>query len=604
MGFFKRSVSYEGMDCLKDMDKKEYMAAMLLLQKEIPWADQTSYGKYTVYFGVVVIFLATVKSLWYRYRDRAYKQGRSLTWFGSLLDVIMSYLRYLGYKQVPRKIRYFTSLPPSLGSSLFYFASSLYLFCYCLVPHFWYRDCAGFGSPPLAVRSGIMATALTPFIYVLSGKSNVVTLLTGISYEKLNTHHQYVGVCAFILSIIHTIPFIYQSLHEGGAKNLHVQYSTNVYYRTGIAPLVLLGWLCIASKACIRNILYEGFLHLHWLCGIAYFGTLIWHIDKSLGCDDYMWGALAFWATQIIYRILVKTAFRPNSLFMRPRRALLRKINYNSYEIVIDNTKGSLKWSPGQHCFLRFIGKKFIDNHPFSISSIPSEDQNEMKFIIVPKKGLTRDLFNQLDENSQVPKKVYIDGPYGGCSRDVTAFENVILICTGSGVSATLPFLSYMANTFSQSKNENITLPLRNIHFIWIIRHRSDLDWIASELNRCIDVLDGFISVDIYVTRPEEKEEHNIEKEKDPMKADLEIVGSPTEKILPFVSIHYFKPSVMNIVSRSMLLRRNFIASSGSDSMRCEVSKSVSRLQAHIFNNDINKAFIEEIFLHTETFGW
>ena len=151
-----------------------------------------------------------------------------------------------------------------------------------------------------------MATALTPFIYVLAGKSNAITLLTGISYEKLNTFHQYVGVAAFVLGIIHTIPFVHQSLAEGGANRLHQRFSNEFSYYSGIPPLILLGLLCILSKACIRKYVYELFLHAHWMMGIAYFGTLIWHIDSLLNADDYMWGALAFWAAQILYRILLK----------------------------------------------------------------------------------------------------------------------------------------------------------------------------------------------------------------------------------------------------------------------------------------------------------
>ena len=168
------------------------------------------------------------------------------------------------------------------------------MLCYCLVPHFWYRGCAGFGSSPLAVRTGLMATALTPFIYVLAGKSNAITLLTGISYEKLNTFHQYTGVACFILSVIHVVPFIYQDLAEGGSSNLKMNFKDSFEYYSGIPPLILLGLLCILSKSYIRKVVYELFLHAHWMMGIAYFGTLIWHINKELGADNYMWGALAF----------------------------------------------------------------------------------------------------------------------------------------------------------------------------------------------------------------------------------------------------------------------------------------------------------------------
>ncbi len=56
--------------------------------------------------------------------------------------------------------------------------------------------------------------ALVPFIYVLAGKSNIISMLTGILYEKLNTMHQYTGV-ALCAGVVHTIPFLWQDM-EGG----------------------------------------------------------------------------------------------------------------------------------------------------------------------------------------------------------------------------------------------------------------------------------------------------------------------------------------------------------------------------------------------------
>ncbi|CUM56727.1 uncharacterized protein AC631_04133 [Debaryomyces fabryi] len=602
MSFFKRDVTYNGMDCLKDVNMPAYESAHMQLQAEVPWADQTNYAKYTVYFGVVIIFIAFVKNIWYRYLDYTYKKKSKGG--NSFVNVLASYFRFVGYKQVPGKICYYTSLPASIGSTLFLMASTIYLFCYCLVPHFWYRGCRGFGSPPLAVRAGIMATALTPFVYVLSGKSNMITFLTGISYEKLNVFHQYVGFAAFVLSVIHTIPFIYQDIREGGAANLHINFTSDFAYYSGIPPLILLGLLCVLSKAWFRKVCYEGFLHLHWMFGIAYFGTLWWHIDNTLGMQGYMYGALAFWATQIIYRILVKTTFRPNSLFMKPRRAELSKLGADAYEISV--TGEHLKWKPGQHCFLRFVGTRILDNHPFSVCSILSED-NRLKFIVIPKKGLTKQLHAELDNYAITNKKVFLDGPYGGTVRDSSSFDNTILMTTGSGVTATLPFLSTIANEIQQAKKDNKPLICRKINFIWIIRRYEDLSWIETELNRCLGIAGDYIHADIYVCQ-DGNEQQQTSQEIKASKSSLEIEKTIEARSTASdgINLHYFKPYIPDILfnlSRT-LGRRNMVVCSGSDSTKNETSRTISSLQALIFNNDINNLGIEEIYLHTESFGW
>lgn len=612
MGFFKRSVTFEGMDCIADSETAAYMAAYNKLQAEIPWAYQAHYAKVSVYFGVVIIFIATLKHLWYRARDYSYKNSSKSGIIGSFIDVFVAYSRFVAYKQIPANVSYYTSLPPSFGTILVYFSSSFYALCYCLIPHFWYRGCRGFGSPPLAVRAGVMATALTPFIYVLSGKSNMLTLLTGISYEKLNGTHQYVGVLALVLSLIHTIPFIYQNLQEGGASNLYSVFTSQFAYYSGIPPLILLGILCIASKSFIRKYFYEAFLHVHWACGIAYFGTLIWHINNSLGMQDYMWGALAFWASQLIYRALVKTAFRPNSLFLRPREAELKRLGSGAYEVVVRNTKG-LSWKAGQHCYLRFVGTRMLDNHPFSICTVPNEEESELRFIIVPKKGLTKKIFNELDDYLASKKRVYLDGPYGGTTRDPMAFEKIVLLATGSGVSATLPYLSELVNKIELNKKQDIDTVPREIDFVWIIRHIDDLNWIRDELTRCISELGNIINASVYVCeyseeKKEKKEKNIVEKKSFDVDTENTLETPLMYNETHQMSITYGKPDISNILvsMRSTFKKRNMIVSSGSDSMKSLVSSTISNFQPMIFNSDLypHSQNIEEIYLHTESFGW
>ncbi|RLV92801.1 Ferric/cupric reductase transmembrane component 7 [Spathaspora sp. JA1] len=607
----KRSVTYEGLDCLANASSPYYMMYKNQSQTAIAWASQGAYAKYTVYFGVAIIFVATVKHLYYRIRDSRYGITHKSNGLTSTVDVLLSYCRFVGYKQVPSNIQYFTSLPNSIGSSLFMFLSSMYLLCYCLVPHFWYRGCSGFGSPPLAVRAGLMATALTPFIYVLAGKSNAITLLTGISYEKLNVHHQYVGVAAFVLSLIHIIPFLNQDLREGGASRLLTNFQTSFAYYSGIPPTIFLGFLCILSKSWFRKHIYEIFLHSHWVFGIAYFATLIWHIDKSLGADNYMWGALAFWASQILYRILVKTAFKPTSMFLRSREATLHKLGTNVYQVTVANVKG-YNWGPGQHFFLRFVGARILDNHPFSIASVNREGEaNEMKFIIVPQKGLTRKHYLELDQHISCKKKVFIDGPYGGTFREPTAFDRVVLISSGSGVTATLPFLTYLARNISQLRSQGKPIITKGISFIWVVRQSESINWIRDELMECQKLAGDYIQIHIYVTDSElvdqKIELDSIEKKNSTVientvgnsESDSLVCSFPKE-----FTIDYKKPSISRIVSNLKLSRRNIIVSSGSASMKKEISSATSKLQSLIFNNDIHNSHVEEIYLHTESFGW
>ncbi|CAK7915355.1 ferric/cupric reductase transmembrane component 7 [[Candida] anglica] len=612
LGFFKRGVTFEGMDCYADQTTHAFMEAGMSSQSEIPWAHQASYAKFTIYFGAVVIFIACIKNIWFRFYDNSYlKNAQTSTnpsLFKSFVSVIISYGRYIGYQPINAYLCKWLALPTSLGSLLFIIASTAYIACYCFIPHFWYRGCSGFGSPPLAIRAGVMATAMTPFVYVLSGKSNMITLLTGISYEKLNGFHQWAGVATLVLSIVHCVPFMYQALAEGGTSFLAETFDSK-YFWSGYPPFVLLVVLCVGGNSWFRSRIYEGFLHLHWMCGIAYFATLVWHINNALDMQRYMWGALAFWATQLIYRALVKTAFRPSALFLKPRPATLTKLPRGTFEVVVTNV-ADMKWNPGQHCFLRFAGSRVLDNHPFSISSIPcatNKDANELKFIIIPKRGLTGKLYEELNESITLKKKVFLDGPYGGTTRDPLAFNNISLISSGSGVTVCIPFLTYVTQHIAKSIENGTQFIPKDIHFVWIVRYEEHIDWFREEIEQAVSIAADHVTVDIYVSNRKESEHTQIHESSTDEK---KIESNQDSKSINAEGINVFftKPDVKEIVlgSEKYLGRKSMFVSSGSDSMRRSVGSGVSSLQTMVFNSDLdNRTYpIEEIYLHTEAFGW
>jgi Ferric reductase like transmembrane component len=97
---------------------------------------------------------------------------------------------------------------PSCGMLAFLLTTVLFL---VVLMFAYYREHLGYGSPPLAIRSGLMAFAYTPILIALAGKANIVTLLTGVSHEKLNVVHQWTAWMSFGFALAHTIPFFWHS---------------------------------------------------------------------------------------------------------------------------------------------------------------------------------------------------------------------------------------------------------------------------------------------------------------------------------------------------------------------------------------------------------
>ena len=120
---------------------------------------------------------------------------------------------------------------PSYGLLTLTTISLILILAMSFAIHPYYRLYRGFGSPPLAIRAGLMAVALTPLIYALAGKFNLITLLTGISHEKLNVVHRYISYACLILSIIHTAPYL---INDGRGPTLFgLAGITQRWYSTG-----------------------------------------------------------------------------------------------------------------------------------------------------------------------------------------------------------------------------------------------------------------------------------------------------------------------------------------------------------------------------------
>lgn len=127
---------------------------------------------------------------------------------------------------------------PSPGVCLIVFAALAFVTLYCFVPQPLYWSSIQFGSPPLAIRSGMIAVALMPWIVGLSMKANFISVLTGLGHERLNVLHRWLAYICLFLSLVHTIPFYVTPVWDNGGLRvfqqlLRQQQSGTYIYGTG-----------------------------------------------------------------------------------------------------------------------------------------------------------------------------------------------------------------------------------------------------------------------------------------------------------------------------------------------------------------------------------
>ena len=208
-------------------------------QTTVSYYRQYDYGHWVAWYYSIIIFLLALQYLWRNYRSR--NPAAAVDGKGEVApaDKLRAVGRWIGYRRLHGRVGNFLALP-SAGMLVFLIASIGMLMSMTFAIRPYYRERRGYGSPPLAIRTGLMAAAFTPLLIALSGKFNLVSLVTGIGYEKLNVVHRWVGWATFGLSVAHTIPFLVAPLREGGRAALKEQfYSPGGFEVSGVLPRAL-----------------------------------------------------------------------------------------------------------------------------------------------------------------------------------------------------------------------------------------------------------------------------------------------------------------------------------------------------------------------------
>jgi hypothetical protein len=83
-------------------------------------------------------------------------------------------------------------------------------------------------------------------------KTSWITLLTGVSHEKLQVFHRWISYAFFVLALMHTFPFIVYHIRFHDMV-MQVEMSL-IFYWTGIVAIIFQAWLTFASHSVIRYV--------------------------------------------------------------------------------------------------------------------------------------------------------------------------------------------------------------------------------------------------------------------------------------------------------------------------------------------------------------
>lgn len=351
----------------------------------------------------------------------------------------------------------------------------------------------------LGFRTGPIALAQLPLIFIIAGKKNVIGYLIGSSYERLNWLHRWTARSLFLTTTIHMSYWL-----RSWARYEYISYKikTDPITQRGLAAWCILLWIVLSSLAPIRRWNYELFVLQHLVTVAGFAAAIYLHIP-----DDFrvwVWVPIGFAITDRVVRSLSViyinlSIFHPKNKHSRfwACQATFEPIGSNMTRIIIKNPP--IGWSPGQHVFLSCHSVAPLQSHPFTIASIPQD--GTMEFLVQSKSGGTRRFFNHAQKHCGLPlvknetnkthmAAVAVEGPYGNL-RPLRQFDSVVLIAGGCGSTFTVPLLRDLVLSCKLLKEKgtsarNFELPTgaatRSIRFIWVVKSRQQLEWFATQL--------------------------------------------------------------------------------------------------------------------------
>ncbi|TID21393.1 metalloreductase transmembrane component [Venturia nashicola] len=353
-------------------------------QARYPNSEFLHYGLWTVYFWAAIILIFSYLHLRHRLAD--------LNKTKRVLERLQALWRSFTYQRLTGSLG--EQVDISYGLICLLALATAFL---CVMPFyqgFYLREQFRFGSPPLSVRCAILMSALTPPLMMLAGKMNILTLLTGVSYAKLNIWHRFVGYAIFCLSIVHTVPHLIAPIKEGGIAELSLLYQMQ---RREFSGTFLFGdFVCLVvfSLPYFRNMAYEYFKHGHIVLALGWFGLIFWHIRNELVAPGFFYSAFGVWACSVLARIIYRNRFLyPFTNVTAGYPTTLEHLPGNMTRVAVQ-VPAKMRWKPGQHCYIAIPGISSIGNHPFTIASIPnqksSQDNNEVVLLIRECGGFTK----------------------------------------------------------------------------------------------------------------------------------------------------------------------------------------------------------------------
>lgn len=341
----------------------------------------------------------------------------------------------------------------SIGKAIILLAYSITVF-YAIV-----YKCNIFTTP---IRAGFVGISQLPLVVALATKNNVLGMLLGMGYEKLNYLHRYAGRLLVLAVDIHALGYIY-AWSIAGTLNSHI---AQPHPRAGFIALGAANLMAFFSTSFWRTKYYNLFLFTHVVGLIVLLGAVCLHSTPAV---PYILITVAIYALDRVTR-LVRTRYVTAYL------SAVSELGMTRIEIPSINSG----WRAGQHVRIRVLSRRmglfgWAECHPFSIASV---SKGEDGLVLMCKKTgtWTKRLYElarcvEYGEAGGAAQntKILIEGPYGGSGHTMFgSFSGALFAAGGSGITFALGAVQDLIQKDLEGETR-----LKAIELVWSVQDPS-----------------------------------------------------------------------------------------------------------------------------------
>lgn len=330
----------------------------------------------------------------------------------------------------------------------------------------------------LADRTGIIATAHLPLIFLFAGRNNFLQWVTGFNYTAFIHFHKWTGRMMFINAVIHASTYTKLCIDRKTWHKVHHQE----YYAYGVLAVVIAGLMMFQLYNWFRQRTYEFFLVGHIIFAVFFMLGAYKHLFV-LGFMEFVYSTLAVWAFDRLIR-LVRIAY------FGVRKAHLNIISEDTFKLTVKKPKG-WKAKPGQYVFVYFLsGCSFVQSHPFTVND-SNLVEGEINLYIKCKNGITKTIYKKLLalEKQALDMRVLIEGPYGHSAPN-RHYDNINLIAGGNGIPGIFDHAMKLGTKYKDGQ--------KNIRLLWVAHDLALISWFLPELHLLRNTP---VSVTLFLTR-------------------------------------------------------------------------------------------------------